>query len=224
MDTPRTNTTGGVDRRCKSARLEDLPVFTIRKLDVQTSEVILTGVFSHLTSVRPGRGWLYKPNDASLQGDVVAIDHETRQAVMSVDKDSLPPDFSAGASFPYFFGYFEPSIVDLILDAGRDWQKVEYQPTDSQQIVGEFPTGPLYGEIEVGAPVPPGFRVVRIVGKGWSKEKCALCNEAIGPAHQKFGYRDVRDIASGLNSVGYWLCEHDYQCYASKHDLGFLLD
>lgn len=223
MENHRTNETGGFVRRCKSAQIEDLPAFTIRTLVLQDSEVILKGVFSHLTSVRPGRAWLYKPNNRSLQGDVVALDAETGEASISVDKDTLPDDMDVGASFPYFYGYFEPAIVDLILDQSRDWRRVEYQPTDSQEIVGEFSSGPLYGVIELGAPIPAGFRVLRTVAKGWSKENCAVCNEPIGPAHQRYAYRDARDIASGLNSVGYWLCEHDYECYASRHDVGFLL-
>jgi hypothetical protein len=102
--------------------------------------------------------------------------------------------------------------------------RVRYEPTDSVRVVAEE-TGhrAVYGEVEMGAPVRAPWRIMKTIEKGWSKETCWMCRERIGPAFQPFGYRDVRDVASGLNSLGYWLCERDYERYALPHDLGFLL-
>ena len=111
----------------------------------------------------------------------------------------------------------------MVLDPNRNWIRVKCEPTDSVRIVQGGVTNPLFGEIEAGTPIPQGFRVVAQIPKGWSKERCVLCDAEIGPRHQPFGYRDQRDAKGGLNSAGYWVCERDYQQFVSRHDLGFLL-
>jgi hypothetical protein len=96
---------------------------------------------------------------------------------------------------------------------------------DLVKLVDRAPIGlRAYSYVEGGAPIPAGFRIVKTIPKGWSKANCFICQERIGPGHQPFGYRDARDMASGLNSLGRWLCERDYERYAARHDLGFLLD
>ena len=138
-----------------------------------------------------------------------------------VDGAGLPPEFRPGASFPYFYGYFEPRVLDMILDTSRRWVRVKYEPTDSIRIVAD--EGALYGEFEAGGPIPSGFHILARIPRGWSKENCEFCQERIGAAGQPFGYRDPRDVAAGVNSSGPWLCERDYEQFASRHDLGFLL-
>jgi hypothetical protein len=201
--------------------LVNLPRFTIVSVDVKGADAILMGVFDHLQATKLGRAWLYRPDQGSLDGDLTSIDPETRAARIVVDSAGLPPECRPGASFPYFYGYFEARTVDMILDPSRRWVRVKYEPTDSIRIVAD--DGALYGELEAGGQIPAGFRALARIPKGWSKEICEICQEEIGPAGQPFGYRDPRDVAAGYNSRGPWLCERDYEQFASRHDLGFLL-
>lgn len=201
--------------------LVDLPRFTIVSVDVNGVDAILMGLFDHLHATKVGRAWLYRPDERSLEGDLTSIDPETRAARIVVDGTGLPPEFRPGASFPYFYGYFEPRVLDMILDTSRRWVRVKYEPTDSIRIVAD--DGALYGELEAGGPIPSGFRILSRIPKGWSKENCEVCQERIGAAGQPFGYRDPRDVAAGVNSSGPWLCERDYVQFASRHDLGFLM-
>jgi hypothetical protein len=168
-----------MDNRTRTG-LAKLPQFTISAPAAEGSDVVLARVFDHTESVRVGRAWLYRPNDGSLEGDLISVDADTGVARILVTRERLPTEFHPGASFPYFYGYFEPSVVDMILDPHRVWVRVKYEPTDSVRIVGEFPDGPLYGEIEFGAPIPSGFRKLATIPKGWSKESCELCQETIG--------------------------------------------
>lgn len=204
--------------------ISDLPHFTITSVAAEERDVFLGGVFNHLKGVKQGRAWLYRPNDQSLEGDLASLDTATRAGQITVAREGLPAEFRQGASFPYFYGYFEPRVVDMILDQRRVWVRVKYEPTDSVRIAGKFPEETVYGEKEVGAPIPHGFRIVTKVPGGWSKETCEICQASIGPRHQPFGYREKRDVAAGLNSAGFWLCERDYERYAFRHDLGFLLE
>ena len=201
--------------------LDQLPQFTISSVAGGESDVVLSGFFTHLRGVREGRAWLYRPNDQSIEGDLILVGGGMLEASISVQREGLPGDFESGASFPYFFGYYEARVVDMILDSTVHWVRVKYEPTDSVQIVSD--DGSLFGEVEAGASIPVGFRVVRQIPNGWSKESCEICHSSIGPEYQPFGYRNARDVGAGFNSVGPWLCERDYVEFAARHDLGFLL-
>jgi hypothetical protein len=94
--------------------LSDLPQFTIQAVRREGTE--LSGVFDQLRSVQNGRAWLYRPHGESLESELVSVNADTRVAVMQVPRESLPLNVQTGSTFPYFYGYFEPRDVDMILD------------------------------------------------------------------------------------------------------------
>lgn len=59
--------------------LEDLPAFEVHHI-ANGSEPELTGSFTHLKSVRPGRSWLYAGDTDSLVGDLMEVDEARRRA------------------------------------------------------------------------------------------------------------------------------------------------
>lgn len=203
--------------------LDDLVQFTIKDIEVGDSDAVLMGLFDRFEGVRVGRAWLYRANDASMEGEVISLDPTSSTARMVVSRIGLPNELRPGVSLPYFHGYYEPRTVDIVLDPTREWVRVRFEPTDSIRVVRDSPDGRLFGEVEVGTPIPPGFSLLERVAKGWSKESCEICQATIGPEGQPSGYRDARDAVAGLNSSGPWFCERDYSKFVSRHDLGFLV-
>ena len=202
--------------------LSELAHFTVRSLERGLSQIELTGTFDHLRGVLPGRAWLHVPEGRSIEGELTFVDRDHRVGRMEV-VNSMAEDLQPLTSLPYFYGSWEPSDVEVILDQHREWVRIKYSPTDSVRIRKSESEGQVIGEREQGTPIPDGFHVFATVPGGWEKEACLLCREKIGRRFQRYGYRDIRDANRGRNSSGVWLCERDYLRHASRHDLSFLL-
>lgn len=69
-----------------------------------------------------------------LKAILVSVDGSTLEARISIAREGVPAEFQPGASFPYFFGYYETRVVDMILDSSIEWVRVMYEPTDSIRI------------------------------------------------------------------------------------------
>lgn len=201
--------------------LADLPQFTIGSVRRRGSDLVLLGTFNRSRGVDRGLAFLYRPHSASVLGDLVSFDQDSRLGEFIFDAPEPEPEITVGLSLPYFSAYFKPDVVDMILDADQKWTRVEFKPTDSIRFVTR--PGQGHFEMEAGLEIPGDARAVETIRAGWDKETCALCDQRIGQGGEPFGYRDPHDAASGFNSIGPWLCEADHSRYAMTHDLGFLL-
>jgi hypothetical protein len=173
--------------------LADLPAFRVASIDDVSPDPLLIGEFTHLTSVREGRSWLYAGNEFSLIGDVVELNPQTRHATFVAPFWSRGSPIQVGSLVPWVGGYWQAYHVTMIIDPSAAWRRVEFAASAAQH----FFLGDAHGWGKVGVDLPEGARATHIEPGGWDHEHCELCDKHIGKNGESLGYVDMEE---------HWLC------------------
>src|ERR1700730_14843616 len=113
----------------------DLPQFVVTSISTGESSPNgytvygLTGTFDSLGSVRLGRCWLLLPTLYGLIGDLEELNHESRRGLFHTSGKSRPCD--VGASLAYVNGYWDASLIKMVVQPEWDWQKIVYATSDA---------------------------------------------------------------------------------------------
>jgi hypothetical protein len=187
--------------------LADLPGFRVLAIEL-LSEPRLSGEFNHLRSVREGRSWLYAGNEHSLIGDLVALEHTSKQASFIAPFWEPESPIQVGSTVPWLDGYWQAYDITMIVGANARWQRVEFAASDAQH----FNLNTAHGWAKVDQELPEGAQPTHIQPAGWDHEHCELCNARIGKGGDPFGH---------IDSERHWLCEKCYRRYAEPRSLAF---
>ena len=191
--------------------LADFPQFSVDAVQERDGEVRLSGRLSHLRGVRAGRSWLYAGVDASIIGDLEALDHKTGIAVFTTSDWALRKPVVAGVSFPWVDGYWQAYQIAMIVEPGHPWAHSVFVPGPARH----FTLGNVHGWQPADAPLPDGATDLGVRPGDWDHEHCEICKETISTGGAAAGFRDPDD---------HWLCQSCHARYAVPHDLSFVAD
>jgi hypothetical protein len=216
----------------------DLPQFVVTSISNGESSpngytpYELTGTFDSLGSVRLGRCWLLLPTLYGLIGDLEELNHESRRGLFHTSEKSQPCD--VGASLAYVNGYWDASLIKMVVQPEWDWQKIVYATSDAvacrYENAESADTPKKQGtvwrkispeELRMGHPILrepwEGQHLVGepwVVPGGWDHEHCKICMKHIDPGDT--AYVDPEDR--------WWFCRLCGEKYVLPHDLSFVDD
>ncbi|MBW3623284.1 MAG: hypothetical protein KY468_07735 [Armatimonadetes bacterium] len=187
-------------------RLEDLPQFTITRVQSQGERTQIHGGFTHTSGVRKGLCFLYTSN-RSFAGILTWFNRKTNQGVIADITWSEPAGLHTGDTFSWVDGYWDPGLVRNILEG--KWEPVRFEAEDAVAFYEEG----HYGWTKVDTPLSENCKPVRIIPKGWDHEHCEICRASIDEGDP--GYRTKDEM---------WLCKECYEKYGAPRDLLFMRD
>ncbi len=193
-----------------SAALARLNQFTVQTIERDGEHVLLFGTLNK--PGQPSQGdhmSLFLTLDKQVDGQLVALNPDTRSATLRVPSIDYDPSIAAGAALP-ICDTFCLQNIKLVLDSPSRWTCRTFQSRDAFEQPGPS-GGRMWRAIEPGdADRTDG----KIVPGGWDHEHCALCCERIGGGGQLDGYFN--------SSSNEWLCARCYKRYVQKQNLSFV--
>ncbi len=109
--------------------LEHLPQLTVESVVVGPAEVVMEGRFNHLRSVRLGVCWLYQPRHMSVPLDLVSCS-ASGHATLKTSALNWVDDVVPGQSFPCFSRYWQPQLVEAVLEGPAAWSRLRFPAED----------------------------------------------------------------------------------------------
>jgi hypothetical protein len=193
-------------------KLEDLPRFTVhevQEVDAEGNSCII-GHLSHLQGVRGSRGFLYRPQGASIMGDLEAIPSSASEPVRFLTADAAyAPELKPGVSYAWLDGSWKPYHLKMILSPADRWQRRSF----SASPVRFFLRDGMTNWQPPDAKLPPGATDLGVRSGDWNRACCELCPEELEAARASEGFVD---------DEGRWICAHCFEKYAKGNDISFV--
>jgi hypothetical protein len=193
-------------------KLEDLPRFTVhevQEVDAEGNSCII-GHLSHLQGVRGSRGFLYRPQGASIMGDLEAIPSSASEPVRFLTADAAyAPELKPGVSYAWLDGSWKPYHLKMILSPADRWQRRSF----SASPVPFFLRDGVTNWQAPDAKLPPGATDLGVRSGDWNRACCELCPEELEAARASEGFVD---------DEGRWICAHCFEKYAKSNDISFV--
>lgn len=152
-------------------QVSDLPTFSV----VDVHEQHCTGRF--VPSPWVGEGWiaaLYLIGDRFLWGRFRDVDTAASTCSFYPDEAADLQVLRRSSSYPYVDGYWGER-AELVLDAGRNWQRRRFHPTDAVR----YPAPESSWLVTTSSPEAPSGG--EIISGAWEHEHCGICWETIQP-------------------------------------------
>ncbi len=140
-----------------------------------------------------------------LWGRFHDVDLAHRTCAFSPDQPAELARLRPGAAYAFMDGYWGPR-AELVLDAGRSWQRAVFKPSD--MVLFTQPDATSMGtrsspQAPTGGEVVPG---------GWDHEHCEICSRKIGCGGEATGFFSPPDA---------WVCEECYNSFVVPRSLAF---